>query len=172
MSPPAAPPPPWSTGRVALARGSAFFLLWIVLMPSPHAADIAFGALATVMATWASIRLLPPQAGRIRFIALLAMLPYFLWQSVVAAFDIARRALSPRMEVNPGFVDCPMKLPPGLARNTLATITSLMPGSVPADEVAGALVYHALDVTQPVVAQLLETERRFAHTLVQGRPHE
>jgi multicomponent Na+:H+ antiporter subunit E len=143
-----------------------------VLRPSPHATDIAFGACATALATWASVRLLPPQTGRIRLIALLAMLPYFLWQSVVAAFDIARRALSPRMQVNPGFVDCPMKLPPGLARNTLATITSLMPGSVPADEVEGALVYHALDATQPVVAQLLETERRFAHTLVRGLPHE
>lgn len=158
--------------RTALARGAAFLILWIVLIQSAKPADLVFGAFASLGATWVSLRLLPPSAGRLRFAALLALLPYFLWQSVVAAWDIARRALSLRVRIAPGFVDCPLKSPPGFARNTLATITSLLPGSVPADDVDGALVYHALDVTQPVVSQLLETEQRFAHALVAGQRHD
>jgi multicomponent Na+:H+ antiporter subunit E len=158
--------------RTALPRFAAFFLLWVVLMQSAKSADIAFGAFAATAATWASLRLLPPVTGRVRLLALAGMLPYFLRQSVVAAFDIARRALAPRVRLAPGFVSCPLQSAPGLARNTLATITSLLPGSVPADEIDGVLVYHALDVTQPVAQQLLDTERRFSPVLVAGRRHD
>ena len=77
----------------------------------------------------------------------------------------------PRMPLQPGFVTCPLGFPPGFARNTFATITSLLPGTVPCDEVDGALVYHCLDTRQPVVEQLWEEERRLARALVAGRRH-
>ena len=60
----------------------------------------------------------------------------------------------------------------GLARNTFSTITSLLPGSVPADEADGVLVYHCLDTTQPVVEQLWREERLLARALVAGRRHD
>ncbi len=66
---------------------------------------------------------------------------------------------------------CPLSLPPGFARNTFATITSLLPGSVPADEAEGVLVYHCLDDTSPVVEQLWKEERLLARALVAGRRH-
>jgi multicomponent Na+:H+ antiporter subunit E len=62
-------------------------------------------------------------------------------------------------------------LPPGFARNTFATITSLLPGTIAADEVDGVLVYHCLDDTTPVVEQLLQEERLLAPALVAGRRH-
>jgi multicomponent Na+:H+ antiporter subunit E len=140
-------------------------------MPSIKPGDVAMGVFATACATWASLRLLPPAAGSLRFRALLALLPHFLWESVVGGIDVARRAFSPRMPLAPGYVKCPLDFPPGMARNTFATITSLMPGAVPAGEDEDALLYHCLDTTQPVVEQMWEEERLLARALVAGRRH-
>jgi len=163
--------PPESLRSAAVWRGIAFFVLWMLLMQSLKPADLAVGLLACVGAVWTSLRLLPPVNGCVNFRQLLALLPHFLWESVLAGVDVARRALLPSMRLSPGFVTCPLSFPPGFARNTFATITSLLPGSVPADEADGALVYHCLDDTSPVVEQLWQEERLLARALVAGRRH-
>ena len=160
-----------ATRSAALSRGVSFFLLWMLLIQSLKTADLAVGALTCVGATWTSLRLLPPSSGCLRFGRLLALLPHFVWESVLAGVDVARRALHPRMPLSPGFVTCQLSFPPGFARNTFATITSLLPGSVPAGEAEGALVYHCLDDTSPVVEQLWKEERLLAMALVAGRHH-
>ena len=175
MSARPSPPPvprPASRTRTAWARGAAYLALWVVLMPSPEPADLAVGALAAAGATWVSVRLLPPESGSLRFGVLLALMPHLLWEAVLAGIDVARRALSPRVALDPGFVNCPLGFPPGLARNTFATITSLLPGTVPVGEGDELLVYHCLDVSQPVVEQLGVEERLFAEALVAGRRHD
>lgn len=161
-----------SPRRIAVIRGVAFFALWLVLIQSVNAADLAVGLGATVAATWASLRLLPPATGGIRFGRLLMLLPHLFWQSVCAGVDIARRALAPEPVLHPGFVACPLNFPPGMARNTFASITSLLPGTVACDEVNGVLNYHCLDITQPVVDQLWEEERLLARALLVGEIHE
>lgn len=157
--------------RIALMRAAAFFALWLILMQSLQAADFAIGLAATAAATWASLRLLPPAAGRVRFGSLLMLLPHLFWESVRAGVDVARRALAPRPLLNPGFISCPLDFPPGMARNTFATITSLLPGTVACGEVNGELTYHCLDVTQPVVEQLCEEERRLSRALIAGQSY-
>jgi multicomponent Na+:H+ antiporter subunit E len=154
--------------RVAVERGAGFFTLWLVLMPSAKPADLAVGAVAAAAATWVSLRLLPPSAGRLRFSALLGLMPHYIWGSVRGGLDVARRALDPRLPLNPGFVQCPLDLPQGLARNTFATITSLLPGTVPCGDQRDGLVYHCLDVDAPVVEQLREEERLLARALISG----
>lgn len=156
----------------ALARGVAFFVLWMALMQSVKPGDLAMGAFATSCATWVSLRLLPPAAGRLRLVNLLMLVPHFLWQSVRAGIDVASRALAPSVRLHPGFVRFPTGLPAGLARNTFTTITSLLPGTVPCGDEDGELVYHCLDTTQPVVDQLSEEERRLARVVVAGRSHD
>ena len=155
----------------AVWRGTAFFLLWMLLMQSLKRADLAVGVLASVGATSVSLRLLPPFSGGLRFGRLLALLPHFAWESVLAGVDVARRALHPGMPLRPGFVSCPLGFPPGFARNTFATITSLLPGSVAAGEVEGEIVYHCLDTTAPVVEQIWKEERLLARALIAGRHH-
>jgi len=160
-----------SPRSTALWRVAAFFLLWLLLMQSMKAADLVVGLFACLAATWTSLRLMPPASGCVHFGKLLSLLPHFLWESVLAGVDVARRALHPRMPLSPGFVTCPLSFPPGFARNTFATISSLLPGSVPADETEGVLVYHCLDDTSPVVEQLWKEERLLARALVAGRRH-
>jgi multicomponent Na+:H+ antiporter subunit E len=167
-APAAASGSPLST---ALWRGTAFFLLWMLLMQSLKRADLAIGVLASVGATWVSLRLLPPSSGGLRFGRLLALLPHFVWESVLAGVDVAHRALHPGMPLRPGFVACPLGFPPGFARNTFATITSLLPGSVAAGEVEGEIVYHCLDTSAPVVEQIWKEERLLARALIAGRHH-
>jgi multicomponent Na+:H+ antiporter subunit E len=163
--------PPQSLLATAAWRGTAFFLLWMLLMQSLKRADLAVGVLASVGATWVSLRMLPPSSGCLRFGRLLALLPHFVWESVLAGVDVARRALHPDMPLRPGFVTCPLCFPPGFARNTFATITSLLPGSVAAGEVEGELVYHCLDTSAPVVEQIWKEERLLAGALIAGRHH-
>ena len=156
---------------VALGRGLGFFLIWVMLMPSAKLGDLIVGAGAAVGATFLSLRLYAPTAGRLHFGSLLALMPHFVWQSVLAGIDVARRAFDPRLPLEPGFVICPLDLPEGLARNTFATITSMMPGTVPCGEVDGVLEYHCLDIRQPVVEQLWAEERLLKRALTAGRRH-
>ena len=101
---------------------------------APSLRNLVVGVLASAAAAWASVRLLPPASGRVRMGALLLLLPRFLWQSLVAGLDVARRAFAPRLDLQPGFVEYRTQLPPGSARSAFELIASLMPGSVPSDE--------------------------------------
>jgi multicomponent Na+:H+ antiporter subunit E len=143
----------------------------MLLMQSLKAGDLVVGVLASAAATWVSLRLLPPSCGCLHFGKVLALLPHFVWESVLAGVDVARRAFHPAMPLRPGFVTCPLGFPPGFARNTFATITSLLPGSVAADEAEGAVAYHCLDETSPVVEQIWKEERLLARALIAGRRH-
>ena len=161
-----AQPGPFGTGAM---RAAGFYALWIVLMPSAKPADLVCGAVATMLATWTSLRLLPPADGHLRAVALLLLIPHFLWQSVLAGLDVARRALHPRMPMDPGLVECPLAFPPGFTLNTFATITSLLPGSVPCGQKPGVLIYHCLDRGLPNLDQLKKEERLFSKVLIPGR---
>ena len=149
-------------------RALLYFGLWIVIDQSAKPANLVFGVLATAAATWASCKLLPPAGGQVRIAALLRLLPRFLWQSLVAGIDVARRAFSPRLRLQPGFVQYPTGLPRGAARNAFAAISSLLPGSVPTGETDTHIEYHALDVSQPVAEQLAAEERAYAKALMPG----
>ncbi len=167
---PSAGPVPDSPLRVALARAALLFGFWIILMPSAKPGDLAVGAFTAAAATWLSLRLLPPAAGGLRFGPLLALLPRFLWQSVLAGFDVARRVFDPRLPLRTGLVKCPLGFPPGLTRNTFATITSLLPGTLPlGDDEDGVLVYHCLDIGQPVAEQLGAEAQALERVLVLGK---
>ena len=144
-------------------RGLLFLGVWTVWIGAA-AADLAAGLAAAAAAAWASLHLVPPVSG-VRPLLLLALAPRFLWQSVVAGVDVARRALDPRLPLRPGFVGYRPALEPGLARNAFAALTSLLPGTVPARDDGQTLLYHCLDLDQPVAAQLAAEELRLARAL-------
>jgi len=150
--------------RNALSRFAWFLVLWLVLIGA-DLADLPAGALSAALATWVSLLLLPPGPG-VRSPAGMARLALrFLLQSVIGGADVARRALDPRLPLRPGFVVYPVHFPPGMTRNVFTTLTSLLPGTVPTGEDNGPLVYHCLDVNQPVVPQLAAEEAALARAL-------
>jgi len=149
----------------AVARTTGFFALWIMLTGG-NPADLGAGAVAALVATWASLRVLPPGTSRIQPIALARLVARFLCQSVVAGADVARRALDRRLPLHPGFVVYPLGLRPGPASNTFTSLISLLPGTVPTgSDARGGLLIHCLDVEQPITAQLAAEEAVFAQVI-------
>jgi multicomponent Na+:H+ antiporter subunit E len=108
---------------------------------------------------------MPPGRSGVSPAALAGLALRFLYQSIVAGVDVARRALDPRLPLRPGFVAYPVRFPPGTARNAFTTLTSLLPGTVPAGEENGQLVYHCLDVDQPVASQLAAEEAALSRAI-------
>ena len=157
---------------VALARGVGFLLLWLLLKPSAKPADLTFGLAVTIAVTLLSLRLYAPLHGRLHLGSMLALMPHFVWQSILGGIDVARRAFDPRLPMEPGFVACPLDFPEGLARNTFAVVTSLMPGTVPCGDENGVLIYHCIDIRQPVVQQLWAEEKLLARAITAGRKHD
>lgn len=90
------------------------------------------------------------------------LVPRFLWQSLLAGWDVALRALSPKMPLKTGFITFRCTYQKAFARDSFATVTSLLPGTLPCNDQDGVLLYHCLDLDQPVVAQLAEEARRLA----------
>ncbi|WP_456622788.1 MULTISPECIES: Na+/H+ antiporter subunit E [unclassified Bradyrhizobium] len=148
----------------AASRAAWFLGLWLVLAGAALD-DIPAAAVAVAAATWTSLRLLEPGTSRRSLGAISRLALLFLFHSVVAGADVARRALDPRLPLRPGFVAYPTGLPRGLRRNVFATLTSLLPGTVPAGEDDAHLLYHCLDVDQPVVAELAEEEAALVRAL-------
>ena len=151
----------WSS---AIWRAIGFFAFWLVL-GGFDLIDLPAAAGAVAAATWMSLRLLPPAGSRGSPGAIARLTLLFLYQSVIAGADVARRALDPRLPLRPGFVVYPIGLPPGAGRNLFATLTSLLPGTVPAGEQNGQLVFHCLDTRQPVLTELAAEEEALKRAL-------
>ncbi|MBS1178984.1 MAG: sodium:proton antiporter [Proteobacteria bacterium] len=159
------PAPAGSRTAAAAIRAALLFGVWIVVDQSAKPGNLLVGVLATAAATWVSLKLLPSARGRVRLGRLLMLLPRFLWQSLVAGFDVARRAFALRLDLHPGFVDHRTQLPRGTARSAFELIASLMPGSVPSGDGPRHIEFHCLDTRQPVAEQLAAEERAYAPAL-------
>ena len=157
--------------RPVVSRAAGFVVLWLILTGA-NPADLVAGSVAALAATWASLRLLPPSATRLRPTATARFVLRFLRQSIVAGADVARRALDPRLPLRPGLVVYPVGLSPGSRRNMFTALMSLLPGTVPAgSDESGELVIHCLDVEQPVIAQLAAEEAVFSRVIAETPGH-
>lgn len=153
--------------RAILVRGIAYFVVWMI-MAGGELAVVAPGIVVAALATWVSLVLLPldPGYAEVRPLAVLRLALRFVWGSIVAGLDIARRAFSPSLPLKPGYLNYPVGLPQGTSRNLFMSVTSLMPGTLPAgtDE-SGRLIYHCLDVEQPVLQELGQEEAQLVAAL-------
>jgi multicomponent Na+:H+ antiporter subunit E len=138
--------------------------LWLVLTGAAPG-DLAVGILAAAAAAIASLAVMPPGRRRVRATAVLALAPGFLLGSLRGGIDVARRAFHPAMPLNPGWIAWPSRLPPGLARVSLGSELSLMPGTLAAGGDDRVLYVHCLDRDQPVDEAIAAEESRIASTL-------
>ena len=75
-----------------------------------------------------------------------AYLPLFVWQLVLANFDVARRVLSPKIPLNPGFVRITTDLEGDFAKLTLANSITLTPGTLSVDIDGQDIYIHTVNV--------------------------
>lgn len=153
--------PSQSALPAALARGALFFGLWLVLTGA-EAAGLPFGLIATLGATYSSLRLLPPGARRIAPGGLPRLAAMMLRQSLSAGWDVALRAFASPPRLAPGVIEVPLAIPAGPARDGFRVLASLAPGSLPLEDLPdGKLKLHALDLAMPLARELAETQAAF-----------
>jgi multicomponent Na+:H+ antiporter subunit E len=141
-------------------RFTAFLVFWLVL-DGGKPFGLVIGLPAVALVTWISLRLLPPGGQSLRWGAVVSLGGHFLWDSIVAGLDVARRVFDPRLPLRTGFVTCECKLPAGPRRDFFLAMSSLMPGSLPVEEGAdGSVVLHCLDTDQPQAALLAANEKK------------
>lgn len=146
--------------RAVLARFVFFFVAWLAIANWKDE-DLAVGFVASALALWISLSLVPPTAARLRLVRLARLSLRFLGNSIIAGVDVARRALLPRLDLRPGFVVVPMTLPPGGTRNAFLVYESLQPGTSPVGVDGEMLQVHCLDTSQPAAAAVKADEALF-----------
>ena len=125
---------------------------------------LVFGIVAAVLATWIRRQTGSGTAARWSPKGVIEFVPYFLRVSLVGGIDVARRAWSPSMPLNPGFVVYPLRLEPdGPAAVFFAAVISLVPGTLCAElDGETSVVVHLLDRRASVEEELIHLEQKVA----------
>ncbi len=140
-------------------RIALFAALWWIVTEGAAGAWV-LGAPAVLLAAAVSIALLPPTS--LVWSELLRFVPFFLAHSLQGGIDVARRALHPALPIAPGFVDYPLRLPPGLPRVIMINTMVLLPGTLSVEVVENRLTVHVLDERKDYLAEFETVESRVA----------
>lgn len=138
--------------RAGVLRLVAFVALWFVLVEGGE--GWLFGSILAVAVTLASLWLTPPA----RFVPHLTRLPrfaaFFLWQSLRAGVDVARRTLTPALPLRPAVLELRITLPEGAPTWWLMTLLSLLPGTLSVGLHGRRLELHCLDARRSVADEV------------------
>jgi len=138
-----------------------FYGLWLLL--SGARVDFLLpGLVATALATAASALIWRGGGRRLRFGALLAYLPHFLWRSFAGGLDVAARVFHPRLPIAPAFLSHRCRAEEETARVLFCDAISLMPGTLGARLEGREALVHLLADEAAVRRQLEVEERRVA----------
>ncbi len=153
-----------------IATSIIVFAFWILLSAHFDRFHVGAGVICALIVAYASHDLLFTGTGNhtltktVRFIA---YLPWLIYQIVLANIDVAKRALSPRMPIDPRVVTFKTMLKSDVARTALANSITLTPGTVTIDIVDDVFYVHA--IAKEPADDLLKgaMERRIAHIFME-----
>jgi multicomponent Na+:H+ antiporter subunit E len=147
--------------------------LWVILAGADPASWV-IGIPAVAAALWAKSRLSDARIQGLSAPGLIRFVPYFLWESVKGGTDVALRVLGPRVRVDPGYVDYPLRLHRPSARLLFLNTVNLLPGTLTADVQGDRATIHTLDRGGDLVRSLMALEERvaalFGEPLAASRP--
>lgn len=127
--------------KAAVARAAFLALCWWAITEGARDA-LGMGVFTVALAVALSLRTHPPQSMSLRGLA--QFIPVFLWRSLTGAVDVARRAVSPSLPLQPVLLEYRTTLPAGAPRVVFANVISLLPGSLCADLEDDVLTLHLL----------------------------
>lgn len=128
-----------------LQWGFVLFLVWLGLTSSAHLQSLVAGAI--IVAAIVVIAIPRDAKGPLWSLPrLLAYLPVFLKNLVLANLDVARRVLSPRLPINPGIVRVQTDLEAPYQRLMLANSITLTPGTITLEMDGQDMYVHWIDV--------------------------
>ncbi|MFO7718044.1 MAG: Na+/H+ antiporter subunit E [Thermodesulfobacteriota bacterium] len=152
---------PIPTARALLVRTALFALLWAVLTEGEGLVSVwtlpGIGAGVIV-----SFLLWPSKDWKWRFRPAVRFIPYFFWHSFLGGLDVAKRALSPRIQIRPEIIDFPFILEKEPARVVFLWAVSLLPGTAGVDLQENTARIHILDTGIADVTSLRVLESRIA----------
>lgn len=154
-------------GPAFARRWLCFFLFWIML-GRVSALDLGAGAVICALAAGASLSLLAPGTARAKPAVLLAFAMRFARRSVIAGWDVGRRAFQTPVPLQPGFITFATRCPRGLARQSFCAVTALQPGTLPLGESEAGLLLHCLDTGRAVRDDLSRDEAAFRAVIGDG----
>lgn len=151
----------WTLVRAVAARSTVFAVIWWAIAEG----EVIYWPLVVIVvlaAVVASLALVPPATATVHPLGLIRFLPMFARLSLLGGLDVARRAYSPRLPIDPGYVTFQLRLPDGLPRAVFLGVISLLPGTLSVIVVDERLRLHALDRHRDYGAALAEVESRVA----------
>ncbi len=147
-----------------LFRPAAFAAVWLVLAEG-ELRGWWFALIAVPLATALSHRLLPARGpAGLKPFATVRLAGFFAWQSVVGGVDVARRAVDPRLPIQPGMVDTDLDHADSSTTLSFAALVSLLPGTI-CVHIDGRTRIHAVDTSQDVRGRLRVAEQRIADAI-------
>ena len=148
--------------KAMVLRSSLFALFWWVLAEGRQDGWM-LGAVAVALATWISLKLLPPAAFPLRLARLPGFVAFFVLNSVRGGLQVAGMAWRGPASLQPALIELPLGLPPGAPRILLVNALSLMPGTLGVEMSDTLLRLHVLDRRLPVLDEARALEARIAH---------
>jgi multicomponent Na+:H+ antiporter subunit E len=154
--------------RSALWRILTLSILWWALIEG-DASVAHYGVVLVPLAATVSMALHRPRGASPvsprRALALAALVRWFMWRSFLGGLDVARRAVSRPVDLEPGFVEYELALPSGLGRLAVIDLTSLMPGTLSAELDGDTLRVHLLHTDMPGRDLVAELEARVGRVI-------
>ncbi len=147
---------PW---RQFLAKFIFLALLWAVL--TDFRLDALIFGIPAVLLGAGLVFILPARPGW--WLSLRGFVEFALWfagQSIRGAVDVAWRAFTPTMPLDPGFRSFASALPDGAPRILFLNAITLLPGTLSAELSGDEVVVHMLDTSADLDADLRRLERR------------
>lgn len=155
--------------RLLLQRSSYWLLiyaaLWLLLS---NVNGWSFGLVCALAATGLSLWLRLPPLG-LRLFYLPRFMFFFFFETLLGAWDVAKRALHPRLPLNPAWVTHSLTCPDPRVRLLLSAMVGLMPGTLSTHFDEENLYLHVLDLEQewrrPIIAMEFHLARLLGATL-------
>jgi multicomponent Na+:H+ antiporter subunit E len=144
-----------------LTRITLFAGLWWIIAQGRTDAWL-IGLPAAILAAMASISLSSDALPRLSIIGLFRFIALFISESINGGIDVARRTLSPKVRVQPGFSRYHPTLDDPHARVLFINCISLLPGTLSTSIHGDYVELHLLDMHQDPVPQLQRIEQVIA----------
>ena len=114
------------------------YLMWILLTGSFAAQELIVGLVVSALMALFSARWFVHEHpywffGKHLFILIWYCIAIFPWELLKANWDVAKRALSPDMKLNPGIIRVPVDVDTEYGKTMLANSITLTPGTITVD---------------------------------------
>jgi multicomponent Na+:H+ antiporter subunit E len=155
-----------STLLTPVAALAALFVFWLLLsgMFVPFLVAAGFGSALAVLLLGRRMNAVvgDPAAGGLRWLKFAAYLPWLVKEIIVAAWDVSKRILQPRLPISPTLVEFAPMQASEIGLLIHANSITLTPGTISVEVEPGRFLVHAITAEAGAALAGSEMDRRCA----------